>query len=92
MGELILPRSEKITPASNTTGYTTETVNAVVDTDSYQNLMVPLSTPAPSTPAPSTPAPSTPAPSTPAPSTPAPLTGFLSFLVLFDLPHLRPVC
>lgn len=65
---LIFPRSERITPASNTTGYTTETVNAVVDTDKYQSLMVPLSTPTPST---------------PAPSIPPPPTGLLSFLLPF---------
>ena len=65
---LIFPRSERITPASNTTGYTTETVNAVVDTDKYQSLMVPLSTPTPSTPA--------------ASITPPP-TGLLSFLLPF---------
>ena len=65
---LIFPRSERITPASNTTGYTTETVNAVVDTDKYQSLMVPLSTPTPST---------------PASSIPPPPTGLLSFLLPF---------
>ena len=65
---LIFPRSERITPASNTTGYTTETVNAVVDTDSYQSLMVPLSTPTPSI---------------PPPSIPPPPTGLLSFLLPF---------
>ena len=65
---LIFPRSERITPASNTTGYTTETVNAVVDTDKYKSLMVPLSTPTPST---------------TAPSIPPPPTGLLSFLLPF---------
>ena len=49
---LMFPRSEKISPPLYSTGYTTETINAVNDTDSYQHLMVPLSIPPPPPPPP----------------------------------------